>query len=375
MSSSRHIADFNARGCALDPSVWPCIGVGVLLGLFGFTLLCVVVQLIRITRATKRYWSHQQVILLLALVEVVLGIIHYGAVKVHAIILCITWLKLMQLVVICYFFSSAALRIFRSEHLTRWVVLPVLGVVTIYLTAILAVGSTRVLLTGDDCQDVTWLIFSVSGFVLTVMFMIGAFFILRKLSRMEVSGGVRQKSKLQLWSLSIIWFFTTLGVMVYDIFLNAAATGGDECDLYLNHNLAADALVHVALRTFELLFPIWAVCYAFNDATKTRNTAPLAHLRGGGDLGSGTERSGSDFSLHKDGLKRGGGIAGDWLGGGSYSQSHHSSFGNYSHSFSSTYSTGTHSYNSLSLSPDGLAPSSASFGARSSNSLSYTLNG
>lgn len=286
--------------CFEDFSLWPCISSSVLASLFALTFLIALAVLIPVLYKTRRWWGHQQVILFLVIMEMLLGILRYAAFKRHGLAVALSYLKLLQLCAICFFFFHSVLRSWGREHYMKWIVWPVTTGLVLYLTAILVLSILGLFSFLDECQDPAWLIFSVSGFVLTCMFLICAYLILRKLNKTTISPRFKQRSKFQLWSLSIVWFFTTLGAILYDVFLMSASSNGRECDLYLSNVPAADAIVHIFVRWFELILPVWAVCYAFKNTAmmKRKNAAGdinFPHLRGEDSTTSEVSRTSSDL--------------------------------------------------------------------------------
>jgi hypothetical protein len=286
--------------CFEEFSLWPCVSSTFLASLFIVTFLLTLAVLVPILYKTRRWWGHQQVILFLAALEMLLGILRYTSFKVHGLAVSLSYLKLLQLCAICFFFFHSVLRSWGKEKYMKWVVWPVTVAIVIYLTAILVLSTLGLFSFLDECQDPAWLIFSVSGFFLTCMFLICAYLILRKLNKTTVSPRFKQRSKYQLWSLSIVWFFTTLGAILYDVFLVSASSNGRECELYLSNVPAADAAVHIMVRWFELVLPVWAVCYAFKNTAMMKRRAvagdvTFPHLRQSDESTTEVSRSTSDL--------------------------------------------------------------------------------
>lgn len=71
--------------CFEDFSLWPCISSSVLASLFALTFLIALAVLIPVLYKTRRWWGHQQVILFLVILEMLLGILRYAAFKRHGL--------------------------------------------------------------------------------------------------------------------------------------------------------------------------------------------------------------------------------------------------------------------------------------------------
>lgn len=93
----------------------------------------------------RSWWGHQQVILFLVILEMLLGILRYAAFKRHGLgtsispapclqtgrslsssplfsipAVALSYLKLLQLCAICFFFFHSVLRSWGREHYMKW---------------------------------------------------------------------------------------------------------------------------------------------------------------------------------------------------------------------------------------------------------------
>lgn len=87
--------------------------------LFALTLLACIIQMTRMFINTKQLISYQMAVLLLAAIECLLGVVHWGFDPATAYNFWMIFLKELQLFVITYFFILSALIAFGQRRLEK----------------------------------------------------------------------------------------------------------------------------------------------------------------------------------------------------------------------------------------------------------------
>merc|ERR1712137_1502347 len=150
--------------------------------LFFFTFVACVAQMTRITINTRQAVSYQMGVLLLAAIESCLGVLHWGFFHSSTFNYWIIFLKELQLLVITYFFLLSALTAFNLKHYERKVLWPVFSCIVLYLFLVVLLGSFNVfddLINDAPCSNLTFILLSASGLILSTVFLITGILITR----------------------------------------------------------------------------------------------------------------------------------------------------------------------------------------------------
>merc|ERR1712137_537567 len=236
--------------------------------LFFFTFVACVAQMTRITLNTRQAISYQMGVLLLAAIESFLGVLHWGFFHSTTFNYWIIFLKELQLLVITYFFPLSALTAFNRKDYERKVLWPVFSCIVIFLLLVVLLGSFNVfddLINAEQCSNITFILLSVSGLVLSTVFLITGILIFRRLKRQSgISENIRKKKKLELWALIFVYFIVSVTSTGEDILDLIVSHFNDACSVFDDPTSWGHMIAIIVQHTVNLLIPIWASLIVYN---------------------------------------------------------------------------------------------------------------
>jgi len=266
--------------CSSD-AVAECTRVVLLMFLFFFTLLGCLAQMTRIFINTKQLFSYQMAVLLLVAIESFLGFIHYGFFNEVAYNYWIIYLKELELLIITYFFLLYALIASDKRHLDKMVLWPVFGSIVIYLTLVVVLGTADVfknLVTELDCSNITFLLLSSSGLLLSTVFLGAGVLITRKLKKQSISENIRKKKSLELWALIFVYFIVSLTSMGVDVFDQILSYSTGSCSMFQANSWPA-AVGSLLERLLDTLVPMWAILIVYDIEARRAKGKDLRKIR------------------------------------------------------------------------------------------------
>jgi len=271
---SNSTGNYDVAMCFSDLIVAPCVRTSILLFLFVVTFILCVLLVIRTIYITKRRVSYQLLILYLAIIECFLAIIHWIKVSTTILDFFLSYLKLLQLCVICYYFTSFAFLMFKIETWDKRVLMPGFLVLIIGLTVCVIFASVTWSWNNYQCVDVSFLVMDVSCLFLTIFFLISSSVLLRKLKTERISENIRKRKSSGLWTLMLVYIITSLFTVGWDFGMDIYLVlhKGANCNTVLSNYPGAQNAVSGGLRVIDLLIPLWAVLYVFYMELRQKRT-------------------------------------------------------------------------------------------------------
>eukprot|EP01103_Thecamoeba_quadrilineata_P014753 TRINITY_DN4478_c0_g1_i2.p1 TRINITY_DN4478_c0_g1~~TRINITY_DN4478_c0_g1_i2.p1 ORF type:complete len:318 (+),score=41.95 TRINITY_DN4478_c0_g1_i2:61-1014(+) len=258
-----------------------CLRTSSLAILFLVTNLLCLIQTYRTIRLTKRRINYQLAILYLAILETLLGFLHWGFLSSTDFDFAIIYLKLIELLVLSYYFTSYAFELLRYRHLENRLLVPVFIILVLILTSFLIISIIGLWdkSTAEACLDPSFVLFDASQLLLSVLILIAGCLITWKLKKVQLSENIRKRKQSILWLLVLVFLITSLITAGWDIGFDLyhASHASSSCT-HTFDNEWIQAIVNWLLRTIDLLVPLWAALYVFNlelVAKKIRHAEPL----------------------------------------------------------------------------------------------------
>ncbi|KAH3762925.1 hypothetical protein Pelo_5226 [Pelomyxa schiedti] len=290
-SSNQHPRDlFMPAYCLLDCAAddrdpYKCMSACVLDLLCIITLIFVVVQCVLLLRRTGRMWSYKHFLMYIAIVELVIGVVHYSFVsRSQGFSSTILYLELSQYVVSAYYFCVYALRVSGNPQLVTRILRPAAGIFFALMTAALVAEICVYHLVDyyifDKCVDVTWLIFTTMQLVLAVVYIISGFYLTKGTSTVLIGQGFQSKRRL-LMGFVIFYIGCFSCVLLLQIILAASFTSFDSCMDYFDTHGITYTFFEIALFLLSMYIPTWVVIIVFYYMTKEKNSYPTNHPRHG----------------------------------------------------------------------------------------------
>ncbi|CAI8055041.1 E3 ubiquitin-protein ligase TRIM71 [Geodia barretti] len=171
-----------------------------------------------INAARSRSYS-QYTIYYTGLLLCVLSIIHWAYISSAVIDFFLTFLVVIQLIVIALFFCSWAARILKYENILKVILYGVLLALLLYFFAVTAWAILRLQNDKQECTQPQWLLFSASQLLVVQLFFAAVIYISRKLSQITTARSNRLSQKAQLWGLVIVYQLVTVVTFSYDLAL------------------------------------------------------------------------------------------------------------------------------------------------------------
>jgi len=294
------MTNYSALNCP-DPAS-QCFRTVTLAVLFLITFILCIVQITRIFINTKQLLSYQIVVLCLAAIESILGIIHWGFDPSTVFNFWMIYLKEIELVVITYFFVLSAMIAFQSRHLEKRVLLPIAAFILLFLTVVVIGGSFGIFSPDSDsendnnltCSDLTFIILSSTGLILSTVFLIAGILITRKMKKQSISENIRKKKRLELWALIFVYFVVSITSSCEDILSLSLNFATGDCFVF-SEDSWGEVLGVLLEHVVNLLVPIWAILLVFNLEARREKGRSLHSLRSRSESDSFSEDTSLDY--------------------------------------------------------------------------------
>lgn len=260
---------YSAIDCSQPGTGWSCARCVSLaeLSILTAALCGALIWVIWDSSGRKRVLSYQQIILAVGVLDMVSGFIYWGYMTNEELVFTILYLKQVQLVVICYVYSDAALRLLGRIDLERFLWLAI-GIVWALFTGVFILSLTGVTNVQNECADITFLLMSSSAFAVSLLFGLLCVFSTRLVSRQKMSDRFREKKKAELWILAAWFIASNAAQFTWDLTFKILSEepGNPACASYVDTlPIAANAVIFF-FKIFTTLFPVWAELWAFRYA-------------------------------------------------------------------------------------------------------------
>eukprot|EP00128_Syssomonas_multiformis_P007539 Colp12_sorted_trinity150504_noHs@33500 len=209
--------------------------------------------------------SHQYFIFYLALTEVTVYFLNVLLFRNANLDFLYQYLRITQLLVICYFYCTVVLRIVKKKYLVQKLLRPVVGCILLYFLAVYISSVVQAKDDSVDCHEKHWVIFSASQLALSFVSAGFGWLITVKLRGSTMSAGYRQRKIAEVWALICVYAIAAIISFVYDmvVLLNSK----DDCNNWFGDNNRIDStLTIIVLKVFSTFVPIWAMLLVFRAA-------------------------------------------------------------------------------------------------------------
>lgn len=254
--------DDDSRWCYLVGRSYVCVRISimVLLGIVtGAFCLARVIQY----HCYKAKNYHQYIVYYTAILLCLISVIHWIYVVSAVLDLLITYLILVQILVISWFFYSWAFRILQQEKLFTYLILPVLCVVLLYYTAALIWAATTLSDVKSECAKPQWLLFTGSQVVHVQLFLLSVIYITKKLNDIRTMRINRFSQKAQLWGLAVMYELVSLAVFAYDIYFLVTKSVDHQCGTNFRSHPVGMTIMFVVHKIVKYFVPQWTICVVF----------------------------------------------------------------------------------------------------------------
>eukprot|EP00742_Colponemidia_sp_Colp-10_P003885 GILJ01004137.1.p1 GENE.GILJ01004137.1~~GILJ01004137.1.p1 ORF type:complete len:325 (+),score=22.82 GILJ01004137.1:142-1116(+) len=247
---------------------WFCIRYFVMGAVSLVTLAFCLYAFFQVVRNRQLAHSSVSAVMFLACLQTAISVVYYLFWNTNQVLYMLRTARLLQDILICFLFCQVVVDQAHNKKL-RFSFITLL----LYVVILLAVSSGHVAFDEFECQDISWLLFSVSTFVITLAFLILGGRALRRLEQVEhtrtrytnlVSGQQELAlKKKQLWILMVIDFIASSLQLLWDSVLLVSLGSAGGCKQFMQTVPLIQTVIHIIIRIFTVHFPIWAVLYAF----------------------------------------------------------------------------------------------------------------
>ncbi|XP_074649313.1 uncharacterized protein LOC141904595 [Tubulanus polymorphus] len=254
--------DVAKKGCFRNFNTIACARNGVMAFFAIITGLLCFVKIIKL-HLNRHPTLHQYIIFYTAVIECVICSVHWLIGGYSEFDFITQYLKLIQFLVVCHFYWNLATRVLRKEMLSRWVLLPLLVVSTLYFTIVTVMGVMSIQSSWVECLQPQWLELSTAEFILVQLFMVAGFYISRRLNEISTLESVRRAQKRDLWGVIMVFELSAFAGLVYDITMKALGDEERGCSAIFLHMQEIYTPVFGIFMVIKFLLPIWAMLCVF----------------------------------------------------------------------------------------------------------------
>jgi len=121
------------------------------------------------------------------------------------------------------------------------------------------------LINDAPCSNLTFILLSASGLILSTVFLITGILITRRLKRQSgISENIRKKKKLELWALIFVYFIVSVTSTGEDVLDLIVSHFNDACSVFDDPTSWGHMIAIIVQHTVNLLIPIWASLIVYN---------------------------------------------------------------------------------------------------------------
>ncbi|XP_059157903.1 uncharacterized protein LOC131942190 [Physella acuta] len=239
-----------------------CVRSCILAVLAIFTSILCVVKIVQLHLAHHPS-CHQYVIFYAAALECATGGIHWIFWNVTQLDFLLQYMKLLQVLIMCHYYITLAIRALRKENLADRFMYPFLCIAVLYFTIITSLGIFNTEPTHVECIAPYWLALSGAELLVVQLFSVSGFYITRRLNEISTLGSVRWSQKRDLWCIVIVFELSALSTFVYDLTLQILGDRESGCSAIFSHQQVIYSPLLVSLMVIKLLVPIWVMLLVF----------------------------------------------------------------------------------------------------------------
>jgi len=258
LDSSRY---YSVYMCFTDFETYRCIRTSILDGLCLITLIMCIVEVLRLVKYKKHKVSFHLVILYIAILEMLVGVLHYTYFIPSYWDMVINYLKLVQYLIIVLFYAKITLSVFERERMLYRVVVPGILCFFLYLTVLFIISAMQLIPISSQCTDLTFLLFSTSECVFGIVLCVMATLSFRELEQ-KLMRSLTEKAK-PLFKLMLVYTTTSTIAMIFTLYVYTQLRSYEKCVDFFNFIELRFFAIFILTRTVDIMLPIWAIVHLF----------------------------------------------------------------------------------------------------------------
>ncbi|KAK3769753.1 hypothetical protein RRG08_046860 [Elysia crispata] len=237
-----------------------CTRSSILASLAILTSLLCVYKLVRL-HVAKHPSCHQYVIFYTAGLECATGGMHWIFWNVSQLDFLLQYMKLLQVLIMCHYYITLAIRALRRETLADRFMYPFLCLAVLYFTIVTTMGIFNAESTHVECIAPYWIALSGAEVLVVQLFAISGFYITRRLNEISTLDSVRWTQKRDLWCIVIVFELSAWGTFFYDMILQIKGDRDTGCSAIFSHRQDLYSSFLVSIMVLKLLLPIWVMLF------------------------------------------------------------------------------------------------------------------
>lgn len=264
-----YYSGMEACGHESDKAGYACIRASItgLGALITFLFCCVrLVTLVRMwhsesTDDRKRVFSYMFIFVAAFIMTGMMSYkwIYWAEVEIHFAFL---YLQVIIYLVLCIFYSRLALQSIGKEVFVVRVVWPAAVVILLAFTVVLVVAIDNKQDNAVECKDWSWLLFSSSTVVLSIIFFVAGIILTRAMAKFPTfDKNLIWKEKFNLWMLIIAYTITSLTGFCFDLvyYAKTKRDSNAHCDLVFGNAVSLGYTIYKIFDRIALLLPTWVM--------------------------------------------------------------------------------------------------------------------
>jgi len=254
-------------GCFVNFSILACTRDGIEAFLALITAVFCLGKVIKLFLVQHELWN-QYIIFTAAIIEMCLLTINWMYSHMAIVDLISEMLKLIQFLVVCWFYCQIAARMSKKENLYQRVFLPSLVLTYVYFFILIIVGIIKVLNNEYQCLEPEWILLSCSEVALASVFLLLGTYITKQTNSLKTDGNYKRIVKRSLWGIISSFLLSSVVSMVYDIAM--IFVGKDvHCKGLFVDIAPAFFVTHAIIKITKWLLPVWAMMIIFKPDSFT----------------------------------------------------------------------------------------------------------
>ncbi|CAG5125312.1 unnamed protein product [Candidula unifasciata] len=256
------VVNIMENSCLQNFETVACVRSCVLAVMAILTAVLCVIKLIRLHTAHHPS-CHQYVIFYAAALECATGGVHWIFWNVPQLDFLLQYIKLLQVLIMCHYYITLAIRALRKENMADRFMYPFLCVAVLYFTIMTSLGIYYTESTHVECIAPYWLALSVVEFLIVQVFTVSAFYITRRLNEISTLDSVRWSQKRDLWCIVVVFELSAFGTFIYDLTMQILGDRESGCSAIFSYQQVVYSPALISLMILKLLLPIWVMLVVF----------------------------------------------------------------------------------------------------------------
>ncbi|GFR22392.1 uncharacterized protein TNCT_304901 [Trichonephila clavata] len=255
--------DIVVKGCFDYYDTTACVRNSLLtfFGLFSLLMCTLRISKLHILHHPQ---IHQYLVFYSACFELIFLIVKWIAVNsLYQMEYVASYLKMIQFVLLCHFHWSLVSRILHQQKLINWIIVPLLVGFLSFFSFVTVLGLLSHFTPSEECLAPHWTLLSLAEFVGIQLYVVAGIYITRKINSVSALDSFKWEQKRDLWSVIIVYEFSSASSLVYFISLRAVGSSTTGCSEIFNYAQNIYSPVYGTLMVIKYLLPIWVMLFIF----------------------------------------------------------------------------------------------------------------